>query len=159
MEVCKPIPAMHLVQLQSRNSDVAEGPATVLPWWTLSQNRPFMPLHKEPEGKHLDSNLGEFESKEVQKEGSWTDSNTSSVSDGENNEKPDYQAKNTHVHRCQLDHTTPSETSTISEPRVRPKTWGKGFVPYKRCMSNRENHYYSPVTGEKREEQRIKLSL
>lgn len=59
-----------------------------------------------------------------------------------------------------LSHSTPSETSAVSNlrVRVRPQTWGKGFVPYKRCIADRENHS-SSVTADKREEQRIRLSL
>lgn len=168
-EACKPIPAVYLKQLQSENLDIAEGLATIFPWETISHNRPFIPLQKEHEEKNLDSNIVEFEDKEVQKEGSYwngSDSNTSSVHDGENNEKSDDQAKS-HVH-CfnkgggQLDllgHTTaPSETSAISKLRVRHKTSGKGFVPYKRCMAERDNQN-SFVTGEEREVQRIRLSL
>lgn len=167
-EACKPIPAMYLKQLQSENSDIAEGLATIVHWGTISHNRPFMPLHKEHEEKNVDCNLVEFEDKEVQKEGSWTgsNSNTSSVHDGENNEKSDDQAKS-HVHCFTkrdgklelLGHTTaPSETSAISKLRVRNKTCGKGFVPYKRCMAERGNQN-SLVTGEEREVQRIRLSL
>ncbi|KAJ1377373.1 SANT/Myb domain [Sesbania bispinosa] len=154
METCKPIPStMYLMQqLQSGCSDIA----TIVPWWTLSHNAPSMPLHKESEGKHLYSNHGECEDKEVQKEGSWTGSNTSSINDGESNERSSYdQAKSTHVHSL-IGNTRPSETSAISELRVRPKTCGKGFVPYKRCLAERENQC-SP--NEEREEQRIRLSL
>ncbi|XP_061347665.1 protein REVEILLE 1 [Gastrolobium bilobum] len=165
-EACKPIPAIYHMQLQSGSSDIAEGPATFVPWWSRSHNTPFMPLHKEPEGKHQCHILGDFEDKEIQKEGSWTGSNTSSVNDGENNEKSDDQAKS-HAHCFKyrgggqfylLGHTTPSETSRISELRVRHKTCGKGFVPYKRCIAERENQY-SRVTDGEREEQRIRLSL
>ncbi|KAL1348578.1 hypothetical protein HN51_024556 [Arachis hypogaea] len=142
-EVSKPVPinTMHLMQLQSRNSDATKDPATVVaPWWILSHNRPFIPLHKQPEEKNRDSDLGEFETKEVQKEPSWSGSNTSSVSDEEN--------------------TAKSKEQGMSRIRVRPRTFGKGFVPYKRCMAEREkNHYYSTMTCEKTEEQRIKLSL
>ncbi|XP_020234150.1 protein REVEILLE 1 [Cajanus cajan] len=168
-EPCKPIPtaAMYLVQLQNGCSNIAQGPASIVPpRWTLPHNAPFMSLHKEPKGKHLYSNLGEYELKEVQKEGSWTDSNTSSsFNDGDNNEKSDDQAKS--VVHCfskrdgQLDllgHTPLSVTSSISELRVRPKTYGKGFVPYKRCMAEREKPY-SLISDEEREEKRIKLSL
>lgn len=116
-----------------------------------------MPLHREPKGKHLFSNLGDFEHKEVQKEGSWTGSNTSSSNDGDNSDKSDDQAK-TDGQLDFLGHTTANETSSIFELRVRPKTCGKGFVPYKRCMAERENKY-SSVCDEEREEQRIKLSL
>ncbi|KAK7321463.1 hypothetical protein VNO77_32129 [Canavalia gladiata] len=164
-EACKPIPSLHFMQHQSGCSDTAEGPATIAPWWTFSHNTLFMPLHKDTTGKHLYHNLGEFEHKEVQKERSWTGSNTSSINDGDNNENSDDQAKS-HVH-CfskgdeQLDpvgQTIPSETSPISELRMRTKTFGKGFVPYKRCMAEREKQY-SVVNNEEREEQRIRLSL
>ncbi|RDX67734.1 Protein REVEILLE 1, partial [Mucuna pruriens] len=39
-----------------------------------------------------------------------------------------------------LCHSTPSETSAMSQLKVRvgPETCGKGFVPYKRCMAGRE---------------------
>ncbi|KAK7276183.1 hypothetical protein RIF29_17318 [Crotalaria pallida] len=153
VEACKPIP---------------ESISAIVPWWSISLNIPFMPLHNERDGKHLDSTLVEFEDKEVQKEGSQTglNSNNGSVHDGDNNEKSDEEAKS-YVH-CfnmgggQLDilgHTTqPSETSAISKLRVRPKTCGKGFVPYKRCMADRENKNLF-VTGEDREVQRIRLSL
>ncbi|RDX77575.1 Protein REVEILLE 1, partial [Mucuna pruriens] len=165
-EPCKTIPAAatYLMQLQNGCSDIAEGPATIVTRWTLPHNAPFMPLHKEPKGKNLYSNLGEFQHKEVQKEGSWTGSNTSSINDGDNTGKSDDQAKS-HVH-CfikrdgqldLLDHTTLSEKSTISELRVRPKTCERGFVPYKRCMAERENQY--SLVSDEREEQRIKLSL
>jgi len=140
-EPFKPIPAAatYLMQLQNGCSDLAEGPASIVPRWTFSHNALSVPL-RELKGKHLYSNVGDFEQKEVQKEGSWTGSNTSSINDGGDN-------------------TVPSETSAIFELRVRPKTCGKGFVPYKRCMAEREKNKYSSVCDEEREEQRIKLSL
>ncbi|KAK7385657.1 hypothetical protein VNO78_31425 [Psophocarpus tetragonolobus] len=152
----KPIPAaaMYLMQHQNGCSDITDGPASIVPRWTLPHSATFVALHKEPKGKHLYSNLGEFEH-EVQKEGSWTGSNTSL----------DDKAKS-HVHCFSKGdghlnfrgHTTLKETSAISELRVKPKTCGKGFVPYKRCMAERENQYTS-VCDEEREEKRIKLSL
>ncbi|TKY47353.1 REVEILLE 1 [Spatholobus suberectus] len=59
-----------------------------------------------------------------------------------------------------LGHSTPCETSTISQLKVRvgPEICGKGFVPYKRCMAGRENQS-SSVTADSREEQCIHLSL
>ncbi|CAL0334799.1 unnamed protein product [Lupinus luteus] len=59
-----------------------------------------------------------------------------------------------------LGHTTPSETSALSKlrVRVRPETPTKGFVPYKRCIADRENQS-SSLTEDKREVQRIRLSL
>ncbi|XP_014502591.1 protein REVEILLE 1 [Vigna radiata var. radiata] len=137
-EPFKPIPAAatYLMQLQNGCSDLAEGP--IVPRWSFSHNALSETLQKELKGKHLYSNLGDFEHKEVQKEGSWSGSNSSSVNDGEN--------------------TAASETSGIFELRVRAKTCGKGFVPYKRCMAERENKY-SSVCDEEREEQRVKLSL
>ncbi|KAL5164265.1 Protein REVEILLE 1 [Glycine soja] len=52
-----------------------------------------------------------------------------------------------------LGHSTASETSAVSKLKVRvgPEACGKGFVPYKRCIS--------VVTADNREEQCIHLSL
>lgn len=144
MEASKPTPAMYDL-------------STIVPWWsTLSHNTAFMPLHKEDldEGKNLHSNFVECEDKEVQKEGSCVGSNnTSSMNDVENNERSDDddQAKSTHVQCYLVGHTTPSET-------VWPKAktcGGKGFVPYKRCIAERENQ----CLDEEREEKRVRLSL
>ncbi|OIW16122.1 hypothetical protein TanjilG_18837 [Lupinus angustifolius] len=171
VEACKPIPAPYYTQLQSENSDISESLSPIVPWWSISLDRPSMPLHKEHEGKHIDSNLMDFEDKEVQKEGSSTgsNSNNSSVHDGENNESSGDQAKShvTHVH-CfnKVDEllnllgrtNAQSEISAISKLRVRPNTSRKGFVPYKRCMAERENHNLL-VTGEEMEMQQIRLSL
>lgn len=123
--------------------------ATIVPWWTFSNNTAFMTQHKESEVKHLQSNLVDYEDKEVENEGSCAGSNTSSSNDGENNESLDDQAKIDHVNY--LFGNTTSET-------VRFKTFGKGFVPYKRCIAERENQC-SSVTYEEREGQRIRLSL
>ncbi|KAK7290261.1 hypothetical protein RIF29_04555 [Crotalaria pallida] len=59
-----------------------------------------------------------------------------------------------------LGYSTPSETTATSKlrVRVRPETCSKGFVPFKRCMADRENQS-SSVNADKREEQRIRLSL
>lgn len=137
-DASKPIPSM---QLQSGCSDIASGLATIVPWWTFSHNTAFMPEHKESEGN--------CEDKEVENEGSCAGSNTSSSNDEENNERLDDQAKTDHVNYF-VGNTT-SET-------VRFKTFGKGFVPYKRCIAEREKQF-SSVTYEERKGQRIRLSL
>lgn len=140
---------VYIMQLQSGNSELAEGgPVTFVPWLSLPHIRPLMPLHiEEPDGKHLDSNPGDVEDKEVQKEGSFTNSNTSStsVNNGKNEEKPYIRAKN--------------DTSAMFDLRGRIKNCGKGFVPYKRCIAERDNQSSPSVTKEEREEQRIRLSL
>jgi hypothetical protein len=132
-DASKPVPSMHLTQqLQRRCSDI--GLATVVPWWTLSDNSAFKPPHKEHEGENSHSNNREREDKETQKDGSCVGSNTSSINDGESNER---------------------ESQCLP---IRHKTFGKGFVPYKRCMTERESHC-STITDERREHQRMRLSL
>ncbi|AES99134.1 putative transcription factor MYB-HB-like family [Medicago truncatula] len=147
-DASEPIPATQ--QLQRGCSDISL--ATVVPWWTISDNSAFKPLHTEPEGKHLHSNHGECEDKEIQKEGSSCvgSNSTSSISDEESNERLDDQAKSDNVNYF-VGHTTLNET-------VRLRTFGKGFVPYKRCMAERERQC-STVTDERREHQRMRLSL
>lgn len=110
------------MQLQSGNSGLAECPsASFVPCWNLPHIRL---LHKkQPEGKQLDSNLTEMERVEVKNEGSLTSSNTSSsVNEGK---QSDMQAKR--------------DTSAIFDFGGRQTNWGKGFVPYKRCIAERES--------------------
>ncbi|XP_058748072.1 protein REVEILLE 1-like isoform X2 [Vicia villosa] len=142
-DTSKPILALHQ-QLQGESSDI--GVATVVPWWTLSHSSA---VNKEPEEKHQHSNHAECEDKEIQKEGSSCagSNNTSSINDGESNERSEDQAKSDHVQYL----VGQSET-------VRLRTFGRGFVPYKRCMAERESHS-STVRDERREHQRIRLSL
>ncbi|KAI9100156.1 hypothetical protein K1719_024374 [Acacia pycnantha] len=117
------------MQLESGNSGLAEGPsASFVPCWSIPHIRS---LHKKvPEGKQLDSNLREIENVEVM--------NTSSCVNKD--EISDMEAKR--------------DTKAIFDL----KRCGKGFVPYKRCIAEREKQALS-VTKEEREGQRIRLSL
>ncbi|KAK4278077.1 hypothetical protein QN277_015971 [Acacia crassicarpa] len=117
------------MQLESGNSGLAESPsASFVPCRSIPHIRS---LHtKVPEGKQLDSNLREIEHVEVM--------NTSSCVNKD--EISDMEAKR--------------DTKAVFDL----KRCGKGFVPYKRCIAEREKQALS-VTKEEREGQRIRLSL
>ncbi|KAI4307700.1 hypothetical protein L6164_030860 [Bauhinia variegata] len=126
--------AMYIMQLQ--NGILAQSPTPTTAFVPWCKVRPFIPLPQQREesvGKHSESNFGEVEDTEIQKEWSWSGSNTSA----DNAEKPDIEAK------------------TSSQQRAR--NCAKGFVPYKRCIAEREGENQS--CAEDREEQRIRLSL
>ncbi|XP_028768757.1 protein REVEILLE 1 [Neltuma alba] len=120
-----------------KNSDITEAPAGFAPWG------------REVEDK-------------VEKEVDWCGSTiTSSISDGDNDENPDIEARS-HMNPYRKGEklslfgylTTPREPSAISEILQRPI----GFVPYKRFIAERENQPL-PITVEEKEGQRLRLSL
>ncbi|KAF2314751.1 hypothetical protein GH714_033441 [Hevea brasiliensis] len=132
-----------------------------LPLWAFCGGMPFplVPFHKqEPLKVHLDSNGEEIQDKEIHKEGSWTGSNSGSVNEGENVDKNidgetqspqlSYEEKEPHT----VLELKPSEKSASTNKCV------KGFVPYKKRMAERGGQS-STITGEEREEQRIRLCL
>ncbi|XP_028800586.1 uncharacterized protein LOC114755864 isoform X2 [Neltuma alba] len=129
--------AVYNMHFESGNSGLAEGAsASFVPCWSIPHIRSLP--KKVHEGKQPDSSLREIEHVEVINEGYLTNPNICSSVDKD--EKPDMEAKR--------------DTKAIFDL----KKCGKGFVPYKRCIAERENHA-SSVTKEEREEQRIRLSL
>lgn len=137
------------------------------PWWTFYGGLPFpfIPFHKvEPSKAFVDSELGEVHEKEVMKEGSWTGSNTGSVNDVENGDK--YSEAETQSrpliiknenHEADLAfRLRPSDRSAFSELRSSPQKCVKGFVPYKRCIAERDSRS-STTTGEERNVKQIRL--
>lgn len=93
----------------------------------------FRPFMKKQDLEEVDDN------KQVQKEGSWASSYVNDEKSG--------------IIRVKND---TSSSSAMFDLKGRPKVYGKGFVPYKRCIAERENESSSK---EEREEQRIRLSL
>ncbi|KAJ9172922.1 hypothetical protein P3X46_016111 [Hevea brasiliensis] len=153
---------LYCLQFQKENSNSVEaGSAAPLPLWAFCGGMPFplVPFHKqEPLKVHLDSNGEEIQDKEIHKEGSWTGSNSGSVNEGENVDKNidgetqspqlSYEEKEPHT----VLELKPSEKSASTNKCV------KGFVPYKKRMAERDGQS-STITGEEREEQRIRLCL
>lgn len=160
---------LHFMQCLKENSNMVEASSTAsIPCWTFYGGLPFpgIPFHEvEPSKGYLDSDLGEVQGKEIQKEGSWTGSNTGLVNDGDNGDKcsdAETQSyplflKKENQEADLVFQLRPSEKSAFSELRS-PGKCVKGFVPYKRCVAERDTQS-STIRGEEREEKQIRLCL
>ncbi|KAF9664199.1 hypothetical protein SADUNF_Sadunf17G0131300 [Salix dunnii] len=160
--------ALYHMQFKKENSCPAENDsAALMPWWGSYECLPFpfIPFHKqEPAVENLDSNGDEVQDKEIHKEVSWTGSNFGSVNEGENADK--IMDNETESHRFSYEEKEPSpflelkpkkKSATSGSKRVSEKCT-KGFVPYKKRAAERDSQS-STITGEEREEQRIRLCL
>ncbi|KAK7820126.1 protein REVEILLE 1 [Quercus suber] len=161
---------LYFMQCQKENSYLAEAnSAAPIPWWTFygGLRFPVMPFHEVEQSKaHLGSDLEEVQGKEVQKEGSWTGSNNGSVCDGNNGDKcSDAETRSYPLFLKEENQEAglvfqlrPSENSAFSELGRSPGKCLKGFVPYKRCVAERDTQS-STIRGEEREEKQIRLCL
>lgn len=127
----------------------------------------FVSFNKqESTGKEcLDSNAGKGQEREVE-EGFLTGSNTGSVNGEEDGDK----CLDFNMQSCQCspgnDEKEPvsvfklkhSSNSAFCELKASSDLCKKGFVPYKRCTSERYTQS-SSITGEEREEKRVRLCL
>jgi hypothetical protein len=152
---------------QENSNMVETSSAAPIPRWNFYGGLPFpsLPFHKvEPSKAYVESDLGEIQDKEVQKEESWTGSNTGSVNDGENGDKCSEAEtqrrplilKNENQEAHLVFQLRRSEQSAFSELRTSPQKRVKGFVPYKRCVADRDSQS-STTTGQEREEKQIRL--
>lgn len=151
------------LQLHQGNSN-SPGATVSLPWWVSYGNVKFPHSHSSNlnlKEAPSDSSLGISVDKGTNKEGSWTGSNSASVSEMGEGEK-----KNEAVDSLRDDkeqtavfQLKASENSAFSSPRVMGcGNRGKGFMPYKRCVAERDIQY-SNVDDSERPEQRIRLCL
>ncbi|ONI14894.1 hypothetical protein PRUPE_3G014900 [Prunus persica] len=154
-------PGMYFMQFQNQNSNLVEpGSAYPVPWWTLCPKLPFpfIPFHKPQAVKeHFDGNLGD--PKEVEKEGSWTGSDAGSVNDEENGDKClGIETEGKEQEPNSVLQFKASANSAFSELRASPSPGKcrKGFVPYKRCLAERDT---STIASEDRDGKRVDLSL
>ncbi|CAK9169792.1 unnamed protein product [Ilex paraguariensis] len=158
--------ALYYVPLPNENSDLVEaGSFPSLPWWNFFGGMPFpfSQLHNPVSVKAYSSSDGQqAQDKEIQKDGSWTGSNTGSVNAGEDGDK-NWDVE-TQSHQLSSDKGEIMQKLTLAfKPsglvqRTSPCKSSRGFVPYKRCLAERDVQS-STVTGEEREEQRIRLCL
>ena len=160
--------ALYHTQFKKENSSPAENDsAALMPWWGSYEGLPFpfIPFHKqEPAVENLDSNGDEVQDKEIHKEVSWTGSNNGSVNEGENVDK--IMDTETESHHFSYEEKEPSPFLEL-KPKKKAASSGsktvsekctKGFVPYKKRTAERDSQS-STITGEEREEQRIRLCL
>ncbi|XP_065850419.1 protein REVEILLE 1 isoform X2 [Euphorbia lathyris] len=148
---------VYYLPFQKENSiPVEAGSAGSHPWWALYGGLPFplVPFSKQETMKVvLDSNNEEFQEKEIQKEGSWTGSNFASFYEGENVDRNvDSRCYNEEREDHRIVEVQALERSGSSNNCM------KGFVPYKKLPAQRDDQS-TTITGEEREEERIRLSL
>ncbi|KAA8530709.1 hypothetical protein F0562_005357 [Nyssa sinensis] len=154
----------------NENSNPGEASsAPSLPFWGFFGGIPFpfLPLHNPvPTKTHQSSDRGEIQDTDIQKEGSWTGSNTGSVNaggDGDRNWDAETQSRQLSSDKEENEQSSkimfkPSEKAAFAVHRASPHKLMKGFVPYKRCLAERDTQS-STINGEEREEQRIRLCL
>lgn len=126
------------------NASSAEAnPYASLPWWTLCPGMPFyyLPHVQRP----TDSCAEEKTERDILKERSCPGSNSASVSEAENREK-------------NLDGVDSECQERLHKGSISPCKSMKGFVPYKRCVSERDRNS-SVVVLEERERQRARVCL
>ncbi|KAK9118018.1 hypothetical protein Scep_016111 [Stephania cephalantha] len=159
------------MQALKENASAFEGASVATsPFWAMYGGLPmcFLPsLSMNPAQLHRDSCMEETrEYREVQtKEGSWTGSSTASVSDegiaDKNGMVVDSHAEEPFLDEklglgCRL---TASAKSVFSPRQINSANkCVQGFVPYKRCVAERDAQS-SGIVGEEREGQRIRLCL
>ncbi|KAJ6290966.1 hypothetical protein OIU78_026658 [Salix suchowensis] len=160
--------ALYHMQFKKENSSLGENDsAAIMPWWGSYEGLPFpfIPFHKqEPAVENLNSNGDEVQDKEIHKEVSWTGSNSGSVNEWENVDK--IMDTETESHQFSYEEKRAisifwSLSQRRNQPHLDQKTFNekctKGFVPYKKRTAERDSQ--SSITGEEREEQRIRLCL
>lgn len=162
-------PALYYMQIQNENSDsVEEVAASPLPCWTFNGgvSYPILQLHNSvPEKEYVYSDGNKVQDKGVQKDGSRTGSNSGSVNAGGDGDK----TWDTETQSCQpfFDEeeseqkptffSKPKDEVALAEQKMNKAKCLKGFVPYKRCLAERGSS--STLTGEEREDQRMRLCL
>ncbi|KAA8547656.1 hypothetical protein F0562_004085 [Nyssa sinensis] len=159
---------MHFPKEDSNPAEAGSGPPP--PCWAVYGGIPFpiLQLHNPvPMKTHPTSDSGESRERDIQKEGSWTGSNTGSVNaggDGDKNWDAETQSCRLSFDREENEQNPkilfkPSEQAASAEQRTgSAKCMKKGFVPYKRCLAERDIQSLT-ITGEERDEQRIRLCL
>lgn len=133
------------------NANQVEKPIP-LPWWVFFRGMSVPPF-------------GELQEKEIQREGSSANSSSDSVNGGDIPDK-NWEAE-TESGQCGplsdkeskiLKNLSPEKEPTLIEKRNCVDKGSKGFVPYKRCLSERDMQS-STITSEDRDSQRIRLCL
>ncbi|XVE55003.1 hypothetical protein DITRI_Ditri03aG0126200 [Diplodiscus trichospermus] len=166
MDRCPAVPA------RAKNDHVESTSDASLPWWAFYQGLPLNCINSFNE-THTDYCVEErMKEKEVLNERSSTGSNTGSVSQVENKEK------NSDSIDSECQNPFPGEKTTLQKSvsraenneknsdsdcqnpcpggKTAPQKLSKGFVPYKRCLAEREI-LSSEVVSEEQERQRARV--
>lgn len=135
----------------------------LLPVWAFYGGTSF-PYHPSGNPESIDKmyqgfSVGAGLGKEVQKEGSWSGSNAESVCEvGGNDDKNwDLETQSCQISSDREEREHPSVRGSKQIEKSTSRCMKKGFVPYKRCLAERDTQS-STMTGEG-EEQRVRLCL
>jgi hypothetical protein len=139
-----PASVFHCTEMQGDNANYFATNSSI-PWWTLCQGVPFLYLtsndHTSAQ-KPIPCVEERFEEKEILNERSCTSSNVFSVGDLENGER------NLDVD-SQCGQPSVEGTSSLQKST-------RGFVPYKRCLGERDVKS-TVIISEERERQRARV--
>lgn len=154
-------PSLYCLPLQRERSDATESSlSNSLPWWTHQgvTSFPFVQLHSPiPIKAPFLEDTREMQGREICQDGSSSHSNTESESvEGIRNHEAQSSQLLLGKEEKSLASSRPGETSFL-ELRASSSERAQGFVPYKRCLADRDARL--GVTGEERDEQRIRLCL
>lgn len=154
--------APYYMQVPDGNSFAAHvGSGPSLPWFDFygGIQFPFFPLQNPVSGLTQDREV------KKEKEGSWTGSNTESVS-ARGDSDMNWEAE-TQSHQLSFDEENERQPKLVRKPNASfserraslDKSPKKGFVPYKRCLAERDIQSSPMIISEEREEQRVRLCL
>lgn len=149
---------VYYMQFLNENSDPSAAVPCPMPWWSLYGGLSF------PSSQPCDT-VPAKDDAQLRKEGSLTGSCTGSANMGGESDKnwdTETQSGQFCMEKEENELKTPSlfkpsQGSAFSELRTKGDKSVKGFVPYKRCLAERD--IQSTITGEEREEQRVRLCL
>lgn len=170
--------AAHYYMLEGNSFPAHVGSGPSIPWFPLygGIQFPSFPLQNPVSGLTQGSEV------QREKEGSWTGSNTGSVNAREDvdmnweaetqRQKPSFDEENKQPPKlfCEpmasFDEENKQPLKLFCEPmtsfsgqRASFDKFPKGFVPYKRCLAERDIQSSPMIIGEEREEQRVRLCL
>ncbi|XP_059454559.1 protein REVEILLE 7-like isoform X2 [Corylus avellana] len=139
-------PVRRVEDMKENTNSAEANPYASLPWWTLCPGLPFYYLPPAYDQSSVqipaDSRVEEKTEGDILKERSCPGSNSASVSEAENGEK-----------------NLNGVDSECQEPlHISPRKSMKGFVPYKRCLAERDRSS-SMVVLEEREGQRARVCI
>ncbi|KAM0957595.1 hypothetical protein ACFX2F_025920 [Malus domestica] len=149
---------IYFMQFQNQNSNVVESGTNAypVPWWNICP--PFIPFHmqQQPANEHVDS-------KKVEGEGSCTGSDAGTASDDENRDKEVETLGDRHVSDKEREPNSVlqfkvSANSAFSVLRASTGKYRKGFVPYKRCVAERDAKSSTMASGDG-DGKRLRLSF
>ncbi|XP_022993743.1 myb-like protein G isoform X1 [Cucurbita maxima] len=141
--------AFYFIQLNSVDSNQGAGSTVPVSWWSSYGSYPISFVHCFNQAHSNPSR--EVDDREAHKDQSWCGSNTGSLNSGEN----DIQSSSSRVFQNRDEMIGKALSCELISSHEKNT---EGFVPYKRCMTERATQSHT-ITDTEREEKRIRLCL